>query len=165
MNVVDLLKRSRDQAVVVLGDVMLDKFEWGRVRRISPEAPVPVVKVDLVLNMADPLETVPTRPANRAVYLVSQSQQEFGEIGAVLACDPCDESTLWHNPFLRYWVHRLRLGSHDSLAKWASTIMAISWEKDVVGFQPKTLAAFDASATVWPVSVGRVRRSSATTAM
>jgi len=29
----------------VLGDVMLDEFWWGRVSRISPEAPVPVVQV------------------------------------------------------------------------------------------------------------------------
>src|SRR6266404_7120562 len=32
--------------IVVMGDVMLDEFIWGRVRRISPEAPVPVVEVD-----------------------------------------------------------------------------------------------------------------------
>jgi D-beta-D-heptose 7-phosphate kinase/D-beta-D-heptose 1-phosphate adenosyltransferase len=32
--------------VLVLGDVMLDQFIWGRVRRISPEAPVPVVEVE-----------------------------------------------------------------------------------------------------------------------
>src|SRR6185369_3716734 len=32
--------------IVVLGDVMLDEFIWGRVRRISPEATVPVVEVD-----------------------------------------------------------------------------------------------------------------------
>lgn len=31
--------------ILVLGDVMLDEFIWGRVRRISPEAPVPVVEV------------------------------------------------------------------------------------------------------------------------
>jgi rfaE bifunctional protein kinase chain/domain len=31
--------------VLVLGDVMLDQFIWGKVRRISPEAPVPVVEV------------------------------------------------------------------------------------------------------------------------
>ena len=29
----------------MLGDVMLDEFWWGRVSRISPEAPVPVVQV------------------------------------------------------------------------------------------------------------------------
>src|SRR5436305_12869527 len=32
--------------MLVLGDLMLDEFIWGRVRRISPEAPVPVVEVD-----------------------------------------------------------------------------------------------------------------------
>src|SRR3974377_1293857 len=31
--------------VLVAGDLMLDEFIWGRVSRISPEAPVPVVNV------------------------------------------------------------------------------------------------------------------------
>jgi D-beta-D-heptose 7-phosphate kinase/D-beta-D-heptose 1-phosphate adenosyltransferase len=30
--------------LLVLGDVMLDKYIWGEVGRISPEAPVPVVR-------------------------------------------------------------------------------------------------------------------------
>jgi len=32
--------------ILVLGDVMLDEFIWGKVSRISPEAPVPVVDVN-----------------------------------------------------------------------------------------------------------------------
>lgn len=32
--------------ILVIGDVMLDRFIWGNVSRISPEAPVPVVTVD-----------------------------------------------------------------------------------------------------------------------
>jgi len=35
----------RGRRVLVLGDVMVDQFVWGRVSRISPEAPVPVVQV------------------------------------------------------------------------------------------------------------------------
>jgi D-glycero-beta-D-manno-heptose-7-phosphate kinase len=31
--------------LLVIGDVMLDGYVWGRVSRISPEAPVPVVIV------------------------------------------------------------------------------------------------------------------------
>jgi D-beta-D-heptose 7-phosphate kinase/D-beta-D-heptose 1-phosphate adenosyltransferase len=31
--------------VLVIGDLMLDEFMWGKVSRISPEAPVPVVEV------------------------------------------------------------------------------------------------------------------------
>ena len=33
------------QKILVLGDLMVDKFVWGKVSRISPEAPVPVVEV------------------------------------------------------------------------------------------------------------------------
>lgn len=32
--------------IVVVGDLMLDRFVWGEVSRISPEAPVPVVEVN-----------------------------------------------------------------------------------------------------------------------
>lgn len=39
------IRRAR---VLVAGDVMLDRYWFGEVSRISPEAPVPVVKVDRV---------------------------------------------------------------------------------------------------------------------
>jgi len=32
--------------ILVIGDIMLDQFIWGKVSRISPEAPVPVVEVE-----------------------------------------------------------------------------------------------------------------------
>ena len=40
----DLLTRLAGQTVLVVGDVMLDHFVIGSVERISPEAPVPVVR-------------------------------------------------------------------------------------------------------------------------
>ena len=40
-----LLDAMRGRRVLIVGDVMLDEFIWGRVGRISPEAPVPVVEV------------------------------------------------------------------------------------------------------------------------
>lgn len=39
-----LLSRFRDRHVLVVGDCMLDEYLWGRVTRISPEAPVMVVE-------------------------------------------------------------------------------------------------------------------------
>jgi D-beta-D-heptose 7-phosphate kinase/D-beta-D-heptose 1-phosphate adenosyltransferase len=42
----ELLHQGRETGVLVVGDVMLDQFIWGHVRRISPEAPVPVVDFD-----------------------------------------------------------------------------------------------------------------------
>jgi D-glycero-beta-D-manno-heptose-7-phosphate kinase len=41
-----LVSAMRGRRVLVVGDVMLDEFLWGRVSRISPEAPVPVVRVE-----------------------------------------------------------------------------------------------------------------------
>jgi D-beta-D-heptose 7-phosphate kinase / D-beta-D-heptose 1-phosphate adenosyltransferase len=40
----DLLSAFKDLNVLVVGDVMLDRYIWGKVGRISPEAPVPVVQ-------------------------------------------------------------------------------------------------------------------------
>ncbi len=41
----NILAHFAGRRLVVLGDLMLDEFIWGEVRRISPEAPVPVVEV------------------------------------------------------------------------------------------------------------------------
>jgi D-beta-D-heptose 7-phosphate kinase/D-beta-D-heptose 1-phosphate adenosyltransferase len=41
----EILPGLKDSRVMVLGDLMLDHFIWGTVERISPEAPVPVVRV------------------------------------------------------------------------------------------------------------------------
>lgn len=42
----DIASRFRRRTVLVVGDLMLDEWIWGRVSRISPEAPVPVVQVE-----------------------------------------------------------------------------------------------------------------------
>ena len=44
--IAELLERARDVRVLVVGDLMLDRYISGTVGRISPEAPVPVVHVE-----------------------------------------------------------------------------------------------------------------------
>lgn len=41
----DIIKKFPNKKILVVGDIMLDKYIWGEVERISPEAPVPVVEV------------------------------------------------------------------------------------------------------------------------
>jgi rfaE bifunctional protein kinase chain/domain len=41
----NILDTFPKKTILVVGDIMLDEFIWGKVRRISPEAPVPVVEV------------------------------------------------------------------------------------------------------------------------
>ncbi len=43
MNINRLFKSFQDKKVLIIGDVMIDSYIWGEVKRISPEAPVPIV--------------------------------------------------------------------------------------------------------------------------
>src|SRR3989440_5955900 len=71
-----LLKAARRSRILVVGDVMLDQFIWGRVARISPEAPVPVV--DFVRE-----SFMPGGAANvaRNLSALGVSTELFGMIG------------------------------------------------------------------------------------
>jgi rfaE bifunctional protein kinase chain/domain len=44
--IASLLNGLKTKRIAVIGDVMLDRYVWGSVSRISPEAPVPVVEVE-----------------------------------------------------------------------------------------------------------------------
>lgn len=41
-----ILNKFPKVKILVVGDIMMDRFIWGKVSRISPEAPVPVVAVE-----------------------------------------------------------------------------------------------------------------------
>ncbi len=42
----ELLHNASGKRIAVIGDIMLDRYFWGSVQRISPEAPVPVVDIE-----------------------------------------------------------------------------------------------------------------------
>ncbi len=42
----NILEQFKNKNILVIGDIMLDKYIWGNVSRISPEAPVQVVRVE-----------------------------------------------------------------------------------------------------------------------
>ena len=41
-----IFRKSKGSKIAIIGDVMLDKYVYGTISRISPEAPVPVVDID-----------------------------------------------------------------------------------------------------------------------
>src|ERR1700732_3231540 len=63
----ELLRGFSSKRILVIGDLMLDEFVWGRVSRISPEAPVPVVEVIRE-------SYYPGGAANVALYILSLVQ-------------------------------------------------------------------------------------------
>ncbi|HZS07451.1 MAG TPA: D-glycero-beta-D-manno-heptose-7-phosphate kinase [Blastocatellia bacterium] len=104
----EILDNFAGRRLVVLGDLMLDEFIWGEVRRISPEAPVPVVEVrretwhaggagNVVSNLiglgalAAPVGIVGDDHAG------ARLRQQFTEVGADtrgLVCNPLRPTTL-----------------------------------------------------------------------
>ncbi len=45
MNLKRIISNFKKSKILVIGDLVLDRYIWGKVSRISPEAPVPVVEV------------------------------------------------------------------------------------------------------------------------
>ncbi len=44
----EIVPDFRDTSILVVGDVMLDRYWFGETSRVSPEAPVPIVKIDSI---------------------------------------------------------------------------------------------------------------------
>ncbi|MBI2877274.1 MAG: D-glycero-beta-D-manno-heptose-7-phosphate kinase [Candidatus Tectomicrobia bacterium] len=42
----EIVSRAPETQVLVLGDLILDEYLWGKIDRISPEAPVPIVELE-----------------------------------------------------------------------------------------------------------------------
>jgi rfaE bifunctional protein kinase chain/domain len=90
------VSRFRGRRILVVGDIMLDRFIWGSVSRISPEAPVPVVEVRRestclggAANVSANLRSLGARPVPLGVlgadYEGRQLKEEFRALGAPLA--------------------------------------------------------------------------------
>ncbi len=95
----NLIDKFHTASVLVVGDFILDEFVWGSVRRISPEAPVPVVEVDRqnympggALNVAHNVKTLegtvyPCGVVGRDLYgrmLIRAIRQERIDTGGVI---------------------------------------------------------------------------------
>jgi D-glycero-beta-D-manno-heptose-7-phosphate kinase len=64
-----ILRQLPGKRIAVVGDLMVDRYYWGVVRRVSPEAPVPVVEVESesvrlggAANVANNIQTLGGRP-------------------------------------------------------------------------------------------------------
>lgn len=50
MDYKNIFRRFCELNVMIIGDVMIDSYKWGKVERISPEAPVPICSVNKIEN-------------------------------------------------------------------------------------------------------------------
>src|SRR5216110_1017467 len=92
-----ILDRAASKRILVIGDLMLDEFVWGKVARISPEAPVPVVEVTGesfypggAANVARNLRELVDRVAVIGLFGKDRSGQQLRELLAEQKIDISD---------------------------------------------------------------------------
>ncbi len=86
-----LLEKITRARVLVVGDAMLDRYWYGEVERISPEAPVPVVAVkeakDLPGGAANVARSVRALGAQCAILSISGDDREADSLERLLEAD------------------------------------------------------------------------------
>ena len=66
----EIVETARDKRILCVGDVMLDRFVYGVVNRISPEAPVPVLRQTRAASMAGGAANVARNLASLGLHAV-----------------------------------------------------------------------------------------------
>ena len=94
MNADDITRRFQAATVLVVGDVMLDRYWFGDTHRISPEAPVPVTKIERTEHRAGGAANVARNIASlggRAILLsVTGDDQAASDLAELMKQDKVD---------------------------------------------------------------------------
>ena len=107
--------------VLVVGDVMLDRFVAGRVERISPEAPVPVLRVEddrTVLGGAgNVLRNLTALGARGTLVAVSGEDPAAGEVERLVAAEGAVDSRLLTVPGRRTTIKERYIADGQQLLR------------------------------------------------
>jgi D-beta-D-heptose 7-phosphate kinase/D-beta-D-heptose 1-phosphate adenosyltransferase len=144
--ILDRFSRSR---ILVIGDLMLDEFLWGKVTRISPEAPVPVVDIQRRASY-------PGGAANVARNLASLGAQAglAGVIGdddpgrrllALLAEEKITTSSI-RATATRPTTHKTRI---CAITRQVHDHLEIEDQQQIVRVDDETRAPLDAATKTW----------------
>ena len=83
----EIFDKIAHERILIIGDVMIDSYMWGKVTRISPEAPVPVVAVTKrekrlggAANVALNIEALGATPIICSVLGDDDSSKDFQQI-------------------------------------------------------------------------------------
>lgn len=114
------LPDTRKARVLVVGDVMLDRYWFGDVSRISPEAPVPVVKVEKSEERpggaANVARNIAALGAQAALLSVVGADEAGAALAKLLAASAIDAS-LHEDPQLNTTVKLRVLGRQQQLLR------------------------------------------------
>jgi rfaE bifunctional protein kinase chain/domain len=106
--------------VLVVGDLMLDRYWWGEVDRISPEAPVPIVRVgqaeDRLGGAANVARNIASLGARAVLMGVVGADQVGRELRALLAQEGIEDRLL-EDPQIQTTLKLRVLGRQQQLIR------------------------------------------------
>jgi rfaE bifunctional protein kinase chain/domain len=116
----DYVERVAAARILVVGDVMLDRYWFGDVERISPEAPVPVVKIGRMEERLGGAANVARNAASLGAQVTLLSvvgEDEAGQAIERLLGAGRVESRLHRDPSLPTTVKLRVIGRHQQLLR------------------------------------------------
>lgn len=114
------VKKFSETNILVVGDVMLDRYWFGSVNRISPEAPVPVVKIDRTEERLGGAANVARNAASLGVNTTLLSvigDDSAGRSVARLLEEALINSGLYVDPGIDTTVKLRVIGGHQQLLR------------------------------------------------
>ncbi len=141
----DISAGFKDARVLVVGDVMLDRFVYARVSRISPEAPVPVLAIERETTSLGGAGNVARNVASlggRATLIGGRGEDDAGDhIGELLAREPAIEDALVvledarTTEKIRYVADQQQVMRADREARWPDpeNAMALAAAREAIG--------------------------------
>ncbi len=96
------ISEFKHTSILVIGDVMLDRYSWGNVTRISPEAPVPIVRLNRQTSRPGGASNVAANASalGAKVQLIGMvgADQEADELRAAVIALGIDEPSFHTSP-------------------------------------------------------------------
>jgi rfaE bifunctional protein kinase chain/domain len=117
----EILTATKGKTIAVIGDVMLDRYFWGSVSRISPEAPVPVIDIEKetfhlggAANVANNLKSLGISPLLCGILGDDNSGKMFANIANESGIDA---SGLYLHPGRPTTVKTRIIGNNQQIAR------------------------------------------------
>ena len=134
MDIEEIFQSFKNKKILVVGDVMLDRYMIGTVSRISPEAPVPIVELS---NEEDRLGGA----ANVALNIVALGAQVL--LGSVIGNDSNGDSAAMYTSSKRKTTIKTRIiGNKQQLLRIDSEIKEYLTEEDENAFLAQIYTLF-----------------------
>lgn len=117
----EIITSSKGKKIAVVGDVMLDRYFWGNVSRISPEAPVPVIDLEKetfhlggAANVANNLRSLGIEPLLCGLIGEDRSGKLFKDIVKESGVNPAG---LYEDPSRPTTVKTRIIGNNQQIAR------------------------------------------------